>query len=156
MDYLLRTSDGYETQAWVVWLFAILILILLFIGMFVLSFYKKKKEKEIIKTKDMGNKFIEKNTKVTRHEVIKFIEELYNENKDYDKSNLNTNVANLKKDVKRAIEEKMSTNEYEEYELVYGRDDLIKLMLKLHKEPITVWHKFFEEELGKVKNDNQE
>lgn len=140
---------------WIVAMVALLILLLLFAGMFVLSYFGKKRKHEDEIRKEKGNALMEKNTLISRESFIVFIEELFDRYKDYDKSNINSNVAKIKKDVRNELIKLTKTDDYIEYELIHGSDDLILFVNRLIKEPYSVWINFFFEELRKVKENDK-
>lgn len=146
-------NSSVQSSPWILILFGIAFLLVLFAGMFILSYFKKKSEKDIIKNKQRNKSIQERNTLATRKEIIVFIEETYNKYKSYDDTNINSNVSKIKKEVKNLVINKINTDDIEEYELIHGSDDLIQLLTKLSKEPITVWKKFIEEDLKKVKEN---
>lgn len=150
---ILLDRQMYQIPGWTILIVVLVILVLLFAGMFVLSYFGKKRKQEDIARKNKGNALIERNTLQTRENFIVFIEEIFNKYSDYDEKNIKSNVAKIKKDVKAELVELTKTDDYIEYELVYGTDDLIQLMNKLMKEPYTVWKNFFDEELRKVKEN---
>ncbi len=155
MNFLeLRVAGEPGSQEWIVILFVVLLFIFLFIGMFAIKYFKEKKESEAQSIKERSNKVLERNSNETKKEVIDTILKLYNDNKDYDKSNLDVNVSKLKKEIKDKITTIKNSSEMEEYEIANGSDNLVKLLIKLEKESFTIWHNFIDEELEKVNKDD--
>lgn len=146
-------DSSVQSQTWILIVFAVGFLIVLFAGMFLLSYFKNKSEKQVVENKNRSKSVQERNTSNTRSEIIIFIEETYNKYKSYDERNIDSNVSKIKKEVKNIIIDRKNSDDVEEYELVNGSDDLIKLLDKLSKEPITVWKNFIEDDLRKVKEN---
>lgn len=148
-------QNMYDIQLWVILILVLGILIFVFGGMFVMSWFSKKRTKEELERKEKGKAIVQQNTNNTRKELIIFIEDLFNEHKNYDEKNIHENVSKLKSKINKIIENKIKSDDFIEYELAFGKDDLVLLIYKLKNNPFTVWHKFLINDLNEIKNNEK-
>lgn len=150
---LYEQLDRYEIPVWAIAVVAFLMLAMFFVGMYGMTVYKKRNEKDLVKRNQRNNDLIYKHASETERDIILFIEDLLDEYLDYDKSNINQNVAQLKKEAKQKIQKFLKTDEMAEFKLSEINDELQELLVKMSEQSFTVWHNFVPSELERITNN---